>query len=211
MATRTAGLLVVFLVGAFYHYIAGLKQRLSEKLHEQEQPLQQASEQLSAAAAARDGHAAAVNQLKLLLDEKFYWMDLIQTIHGVFAKVEADSTQGPGFEQGIWIEDFQPIVPVSAASSTDKRRPGGVPPKTSVSINAGKLEKISISCRAVNLNRSKATANSDFAYKLEAQLKTNNVFVAKGTVLDSVEQVDEKPLTFMFKMTLQLAKPIKLN
>ncbi len=210
--------LVVVLVGGFYHHIAGLKKNLADKLSEQKEPLARASEDLEKALKERDKFANSVNQYRLLVEEKFYWTDLIQTLHGIFVKVEADSAQGPGFEQGIWIEKFEPIVPGGGATIRrpvgGKERVGLPPPagsSTTVAINAGKIEKIALKCRAVNLNRSSPNANSTFVYKLEAELKTNSVFVAKGTVFDSMDSVDDKALTFTFGVTLQLAKPIKLN
>ena len=39
----------------------------------------------------------------------------------------------------------------------------------------------------------------------------NAVFVAKGTKLGQLDAADDKDLTFTFGVTLQLAKPIKLN
>ncbi len=209
--------LVVFLVGAFYHYVSGLKKTLVDKLTEQKEPLAKASEDLSSAQVVRDGLTNSVNQYRTLMEEKFYWADLIQTLHGIFSKVEANSGQGPGFEQGIWIEEFKPLVPGVASKTvvrtggTKNVPPAGPTPSATAGVNAGKVDKIFLKCRAVNLNRSSPTANSTFAFKLAEELQTNTVFVAKGTILGDLDAVDEKDLTFTFKMTLQLAKPIKLN
>ena len=212
--------LVVFFVGAFYHHIAGLKKELADKLNDQKAPLDQASQELTEATLDRDNFTKAVNQYTLLEEEKFYWTDLILTLHRIFTKVEADSAQGPGFEQGIWIEEFKPLVPGGgmAGPVKDAKKDGarvGLPTKAgsspSAAVNAGKIDKVYMKIRAVNLNKSSPSANSAFAYKLEAELKTNAVFNAKGTTLGQLDDADEKPLTFTFGMTLQLAKPIKLN
>ena len=193
-----------------------MKKTLVDKLTEQKEPLAKASEDLSSAQVVREGLTNSVNQYRILMEEKFYWTDLIQTLHGIFSTVEANSGQGPGFEQGIWIEEFKPLVPGVAPRTVVRGTPRpGVPPASTpaatAGINAGKIDKIFLKCRAVNLNRSSPTANSTFAFKLEAELQTNAVFVAKGTKLGQLDAVDEKDLTFTFGMTLQLAKPIKLN
>lgn len=88
--------------------------------------------------------------------------------------------------------------------------PGGFGGAT-VSAGPREITFLNLNCRALNMLRYAAEANSVFVNNLASNfVAQTNLFLPEGTTLTNrVEQVDPTNYTFGFSLTLQLKKPIR--
>jgi len=56
------------------------------------------------------------------------------------------------------------------------------------------------------------TANTEFVFNVQNELKKCELFDEKGTMLvNQIQQVDNNAVSFTFDVTVQLKRPIRLN
>jgi type IV pilus assembly protein PilM len=95
--------------------------------------------------------------------------------------------------------------------------PAGTPGKPAAAAkpkNPNEISSLDVTFRAVSLaslsERAQADANMSMAYAVEAELRSSALFEPTNTALSSALGPREDPGTFIFKMNIQLKRPLKL-
>ena len=72
------------------------------------------------------------------------------------------------------------------------------------------ITAFSLQCRALNLKKVKADANSKLAFSFVDELKANTAFFdPNGTQPESAPDAADDALTFSFDVTVKLKRPLK--
>ncbi|MHB8522530.1 MAG: type IV pilus assembly protein PilM [Limisphaerales bacterium] len=105
--------LTVFSIGWFYDKVTNVKQEALGQIEEKVKPLQKKSTELKEAIRARDSTKADLDKLKVVMEDRFAWVDLLKELCDVMQATEARTSAQLRVKTGIWIERFQPTSPDS--------------------------------------------------------------------------------------------------
>jgi type IV pilus assembly protein PilM len=228
--------LVVAAIGYAFQRIADIKKEELGKLKMNVEPLMQKDGQVTEAKSALDRLKRDSDKTAELIQSRFYWNNLIAELRRVLIQAEAKTKeklakQSPNIEVGVWIENFNPLIPASMGEVSAPRPvamvanpdapegsiPGVSPtpgPQPRPAVAAGsenEINMITIVCRGVNLSKVVPSANIDLAYALQAEAKSSSFFVPEGTELVGETREDTATPTFVFNMNLKLKRPFKFN
>jgi hypothetical protein len=234
IASVFAIVLVVFAIGWFENSVADIKNQELEKIKAQVEPLRVKEGNLNAAIAGRDKLKKEADQMMGLVDDRFYWANLLIELRRIFIQTEANAKNTLKTDVGLWVETFTPELPAGgayapAASAENaysqvglppemaaRYGPGPVPMQTPVPVaqpgtpsTGNAISAIDFVCKGVNLERVSPSANKDLAYALESEIKKSKFF-AEGTTLGDIKIDPQSPLTFTFTLTVKLKRPFNL-
>ena len=208
---------VVMIVGAwgmFFQTVASSKRDSIKHLEEKIAPLASKESVLTSSAQALVAEYGQADAFKVLILDRFTWLDLVTGMQKVFADFEAtqsaELSTSAKVETGVWIEQMVTQDP-RAAAPAQPSGPIGVPMQVGAvpAAVAKPINYVFLKCRAVNLVKAVAAdANTKFTFAFEQALKTNALFEATNTKLDKVENPDEAATNYTFQVTLQLKRPI---
>jgi cell division protein FtsB len=238
--------LVVFVI-----YIA--EQRIGEVLRDRldkaKAPLAsltQQNQQLQKAVGDRDQLKKQADQMKDLADTRFSWIQVLTALRSVLMKAESaeqanlvtPDNGGVNTDAGIWVENFNPVLPNGSTFAAGEESGGGGGgmgrtgfgsrssryggrggygrPNPSMAItvptapaNVGEVADISLLCRGVNRNSLSPTANTDLAFLVKQGL-TNNPAFKEATLVGDLKVDEGNTNTFTFSLLVKLAHPFKL-
>jgi len=226
--------LIILAIGWLENSVAEIKKTELEKIKAQVDPLRVKDETLKKALAERDRLKKEADQMMGLVDARFYWAGVLTELRRVLIQTETNVKEKLNTEVGLWVETFNPEVPIGAqgvvasatpvgnnSQFTDPRyqlRYGGLarpqPAEAAATAAAApgaenEINTINIICRGINLEKISPTADKDLAYALEEEIKKSPVFT-DGTALGDMKVDPVSPLTFTFNLTLKLKRPFKL-
>ncbi len=229
-------ILILFACGWFYEKVADEKSAVLSKLESRLGPLQARDQQLKPALRDLAEAQYEAEALAGLLAERHYWASILNEMRSALMRVETKTKTEFGTDTGVWIERFVPVAPPGSLVGTDiaamEVNPLSVPapgapdaapvrsgrqpapvggPKLGTRGTTNEITTVDMLCRAVNLKKVKADANSKMAFALAEELKANTATIdANGTQAENLEDVDEAALTFTFKVTVKLKHALKL-
>jgi len=222
-------ILVVFTFGWFYSQVAERKQEALTKLKDKAQPLQSTEQSLNKRLVPEiKGLEMTLAQFTGWVEDRFYWANVLSQLRQILLIVESSQKEAFKAETGIWIEKLVALTPsapvfgptgfstelslqlASGASPGGKRarnpEPGGTKAPATNEVTG-----LTLTCRSVNMNSVRASANGEVAYALEAQIKgATNYFDPAGTSFSGAVAPDANDLTFSFEITVKLKRSLKL-
>ena len=223
-------ILVVFTFGWFYAQVAERKQEALTKLKDKAQPLQATEQALNKRLVPEiKGLEMTLVQFTGWVEDRFYWANVLSQLRQILLIVE--STQKDAFkaETGVWIEKLVALTPsgpvlggtgfnpeiarqLASGASPGGKRPRGAPePGAAKAPGTNEVTGLTLTCRSVNMNSVRASANGEVAYALEALIKgATNYFDAAGTSFSGAVAPDANDLTFSFEITVKLKRSLKL-
>jgi len=203
------------------------------------------SKRLDASLGERDTLKKQADQMKDLADKRFYWIGILTDLRQVMIQAEAaekanlrtPDNGGTNTDEGVWVEEFTPIMPDTFAAGAEgaatgprmpgmggrsrrgagpggsPRGPGGpgavTPPAgTQAAAPVGVNEVTGIKLLCKGINRS-GTANSDLAYYVRQYLTNSPSFTNATLGSDFKEAMDTN--TFTFEVTVDLRHHFKLS
>ncbi|HEU5396335.1 MAG TPA: hypothetical protein VFV81_04155, partial [Verrucomicrobiae bacterium] len=200
---------VALAVGFLYQQLAAAKEANITDLEPKLQQLQGQYDNFQRAYKRMQSAKAQADQIRNLMQDRFYWADVLEELRGVMIRSEHDvqkqmSEKRAGTEAGIWIETMtvgSPTLNPNAAAPPATSAGGAAPDPNST---------INLVCRSINLTSVDPSANSEIAYAVEKQLKSStNYFNPTATQLTGEITSDESSGTFTFGVTVTLANPLK--
>ena len=105
---------VVAGVGLLFDKLASAKSDALQSLHAEVEPLKSKSQAFETARANLQKAQKDVDQMVVLLNDRYYWVDVLTELRGIMTKVETGMKTKLRTDTGIWIEQF-----VSAEPRTD--------------------------------------------------------------------------------------------
>jgi type IV pilus assembly protein PilM len=225
MATIFSLVLVAFAVGYLYEKLAQAKNREIDDLQPKVSQMTEKSDRFKQAFSKFQATKNEATQITTWMEDRYYWGDVLTELRGALIRSEEDtrkklSAQKPGVEAGIWIEQLSTDASLSAASAGPAYAPqmGGRMPGMQVSTPATDTSGaqppdgsvITLVCRSVDLTSVDPSANSEIAYAVENQLKSEtNYFKPEGTALTGQITPDVNG-TFTFGVNVTLQNPLKM-
>ena len=237
IATAASLVLGLFAIGWFFDQrVLAVKNAQIKQVEDRLTPLKTEDEKLQKELSARNKIKDELDQLTTWSQERFFWADMLKDLRTSLMETERRLQSDIREPVGVWIEKFAPITPELDASlpSTDqtsdtpnrawmmdprmRERYGrfmnapaaapeaaaGPPPATN------EINTIKVTCRAVNLQKFQADANSKLALTFVDRVKTlTNYFNANEMVLGNIALPEPSAVTFTFDVTLKLKTPIK--
>ncbi len=201
---------VILIVGAwgmFFQTVASARRASALKLQPEIESLKGKEQELTAAATTLASEIGQANVYKDYVADRYSWADVINGLQKIFSDFEARQKADLKVDTGVWIEKF--VVPDPKTSGAPAAAvPFGMSQGDPAAAAAGRIDYLYITCRAFNLQKVAADANTKFTFAFEQELKTNALFEATNTKLDKVEAPDAAALDYTFQMTLQLKRPI---
>jgi type IV pilus assembly protein PilM len=206
------------------------------------------NQQYTAALGDRDAIKKQADEMKTLADTRFYWVQVLTDLRNVLLQTEANQKAalqtpengGTNTDVGIWVQEFNPILPNgspfgagaegggggggSRRPSRDRRggRSGGATQEQqqarartvpAVITGANEISEIQLLCRGVSRPE---PANTHLAFALQ-QCMTNyhavgatNRTFTDATFTDPLTPDYSNTNTFTFSLKVKLAKPFKL-
>jgi type IV pilus assembly protein PilM len=210
-------ILVVFAMGRFYHWASGKKAGLRAELQKQFGPMNKAAERINEASKDLDEVRWQAQVYEDVLKSRVYWSEILSNLQDIFIRIEASPPVPDGvstnerIQAGVWIERLTPYDPTAgAAAQGGARIPSQTDPNTGQPQAVGGIHFLNLDCRAINLKKHSASANTEFVLALQDRFKTNQMFLPDGTTLTNrIEDVDATNISFTFAVTLQLKRPIR--
>jgi len=126
IATLCSLVLVAFAIGWFTYTVSADKRAALEELNNKVAPLEKTAEELTAAQANVKQHKLELDQFTGLVQDKFYWVDLLGELRRIFLETERKFKQQKGMEAGVWIEKFnagKPPAGFEATTTEEEERP----------------------------------------------------------------------------------------
>jgi type IV pilus assembly protein PilM len=126
IATLCSLVLVAFAIGWFSYTVSADKRAALEGLNGKVAPLEKTSEELTAAQANDKKYKQDLDQLTALVQDKFYWVDLLGELRRIFLETERKFRQQKGMEAGVWIEKFnagKPPAGFEATTTEEEEKP----------------------------------------------------------------------------------------
>lgn len=215
IATVFSLVLVAFAVGFLYQQLAASKEKEIEKLQPKVDALNMRSTRFTAAYGKLNAAKTEADQIADWINDRFYWVDVLSQLRISLIESENDiekklSTEKPGVQAGVWIEQFVSLQNLAAPGQgpVASPQPGMSPDQTGQS--GGSTNVITVVCRAVNLSDVDPSANTVVAYAVENRLKNCPLCDPKGTALTGNITPDDSNGTFTFGVTITLLNPLKL-
>ncbi|MEP6662848.1 MAG: type IV pilus assembly protein PilM [Verrucomicrobiota bacterium] len=238
LASIFAVVLVVFAIGWFEGQVTALKENELEKIKARVEPLRVKEGNLKSVLAEHGRLKKEADQMMALVDDKFFWAGILNELRRILVETEQSSKEALATDVGLWVEVFQPEVPLegSSGASIPAIRSGRDPfgglteggrynvmpipmaarnpdaaPDAAAAVAPGatnELSTINLICKGINLERVSLNANKDMAYKLAEKINRSTVFAEKP-VLGDIKVDPANPLTFTFSLTLKLKRPFK--
>jgi hypothetical protein len=182
---------------------------MEEALEVEVQPLRNATNRLGAVKHRVDQYAG-------WLEARNYWGSLLGELRNVLLQVEEDGEKAFSTSTGIWIAEFDPIIPGKGTSKPPAKPPPHRtgPPAWSarnLELNAQpdpSIRQIRLRCKIVDLSRLGWKANSDFAYMFDRAISNSSWFLPNGTKLGNLQPAGDGH-TFRFEAILTLNRPIR--
>lgn len=218
-------MLVVFAIGWFYSKVVAIKENAVTQLEQQVIPLRDKKQELTTAKGTLDLLKKDADQLVGLVDDRFFWSDVLLELQKVLRRAEDKTREKVGVDVGIWVETFNPLVPASAgytvsveeeadpSASVDalfESRYGkgsSTQNRTQAEKGAGsQLDTIKLLCRGVSMGSFSPEASKELAFALKSQFETSPKF---GTVVMGDFRKEQDPLTFSLEYTVKLKRPLK--
>jgi type IV pilus assembly protein PilM len=201
------------------------------------------NQQLQKATGERDQLKKQADLFKDLAESRFSWINVLVALRSVLMQAESaekanlttPDNGGTNMDAGIWVENFNPVLPNGSAfgageesggsggggrrgggmsrggraNSRTGARPAPVLPTSPTGPVAGQIDDINLTCRGVNRNSVSPTANTELAFLVQQALTNNPTF--KQASLQGELKVDESNTnTFTFTLLVKLAHPFKL-
>jgi type IV pilus assembly protein PilM len=205
--------------------------------------LTEESKKLQTSLGERDQLQKQAEQMKGLADKRFYWIGILTDLRQVMMQSEAaekanlktPDNGGTNTDEGVWVEEFTPIMPDTFSSGAEGAAPGsrmggrsregrfgpgsrtrapGAPVtgqpqpagnQATTAPGVNEVTGIKLLCKGINRNMS---VNSDLAYYVRQYL-TNSPSFTNATLGDIKEAQDTN--TFTFEVTVDLRHHFKLS
>ncbi|MBI3881315.1 MAG: type IV pilus assembly protein PilM [Verrucomicrobia bacterium] len=231
--------LVVFAYGYFYDRLVDVKKIELDRFKAEIAPLKANDATLRKSQSALKKGKEQGDQYVTWIEDRTYWTELLAELRRACIQTElltanALRSRQPNAEAGVWIESMAvqttdlPPAPAGTNQPSAQPDPNAPPPAPAEGAEGGaaagrsriaggpagpvtnQIMFIKLSLRGVNQVKISPSANSDMAFKLEAELKNSPMFDPDRTSLSAqLETVDENALTFGFGVTLTLKRPIR--
>jgi type IV pilus assembly protein PilM len=202
IATIFSLVAVIFACGFLFQKLADVNKEEEDDVNAKIAPLQGKARQFNTAWAEREKSRKDAEQIAALLQDRYYWADVLTDLHGLMFQVENETSNNLHTAAGVWIETF--------TSDPDTGLAGTAPPPGPLrGSTPNVVDTIQITCRAVSLSSYSASANTDIAYATERMLKADPLFDKDGTQLQGSINVDDAGGTFTFGVNLKLKQPLK--
>lgn len=147
----------------------------------------------------------SAEQIILWMEDRYFWGDVLADTRAALIRSEGDvqkklSTEKPGVQAGIWIEQMTTMAGVGLPMANN-----GQPPQAPSATASQSANTISLTCRAVSLQNVDASANSGMAYAVQNELQAGKYFDPKTTTLMGNISSDGADGTFTFGVSVTLA------
>ena len=103
--------LVVAAIGLFYSQVFGEKQKVMNRLQTIAAPLQNLEGQLKPEESTLATQLSKVEAFEGLVQQRFYWTDLLQVIRGSLLEAESEAQKRFSLDAGLWLEALKPDSP----------------------------------------------------------------------------------------------------
>jgi len=213
--TVVALVCVAFAVGYLFQKLAESKENAISGLEPQVAEKEAKSEQFDRAYKKMLATSNEVNQVTTLMEQRYYWGDLLSEMKRVLVRSEEDikkklSALKPGVESGVWIEQLTmggvPAGPTGpGANPAPAANPGENDAIPAATLNPAST--ITLVCRAVDLSSVDSAANTDIAYTVLKAFQEDPRFDPKTTQLRGDIVPDAASRTFTFGITVGLQSP----
>jgi type IV pilus assembly protein PilM len=231
-------ILIVFAYTWFYDRVAQEKASALDQLKPKVQRLQGDDQKLRDAMNSMRAAQQQATQFTAATEDRLYWGKTLTELRNALIAVEDKKEKELSAKAGVWIEKLIPLAPpgfltvagesqaapvmadAPAPRPNPRPRPPNLPPRSTpppaaAAAAAGPVNEIStllLTCRSVNLNKLKADAHTIIAEGFAEELRSRtNFFNAEGTkVTGEINVGAETNLTFVFNVTVKLARPVRL-
>ena len=223
-------MLVVFAIGWFYSKVVAIKENAVTQLEQQVIPLRDKKQELTTAKGTLDLLKKDADQLVGLVDDRFFWSDVLLELQKVLRRAEDKTREKVGVDVGIWVETFNPLVPASAGYTVSVEEEAAADSSKSeadikfdkiygigasrqnrqaMSVAAGsRLDTINLVCRTVNLEGISSAANAELAYELKSQIEASPKF-GDGVVMGTMRKERGETMTLALNYQIKLKRPLK--
>jgi type IV pilus assembly protein PilM len=230
IASGISLMLVVFAIGWFYSKVVAIKENAVTEVESKVIPLRQKSQELTGAKGTLDVLKKDADQLVGLVDDRFFWSDVLVELQKVLRRAEDKTREKVGLDVGVWVESFNPLVPASAGYTVDVSEGEAIDSaqselerqfderygrgawrrsRQSTPTAAGsKLDTINLVCRVVNLENHSAEANAELAYELKSQFEASPKF-GEGVVMGATKREQGNGVTLALSYQIKLKRPLK--
>ena len=222
-------IVAVFAIGLFYSQMASIKDTKADVIIVESGPLDQSKKTIAQLKTQIDQAKKDIDSVVKVVDERFWWVGVLNELNTVLTEVEAKTKARVGGEAGVWLETFNPQVPggysVEEASAEEeiegmdeewKKRYGSqlkaLLTNKKDAVSGNDLATIQCVFRAVNLTRYGLTASDDLAFTLKESFLASPVFGEGVQIANELKYDGDKPdsaLTFTVNMVLKLKRPLK--
>jgi type IV pilus assembly protein PilM len=207
--------LVVAATGLMFSNLAEVKEKEYETLHSNVAPLKAKEESFRKEYGNLSKATNDLEQIRLWMEDRFFWADVLQELRQTLARVEDESRQKLGVDTGVWIEKLQSLPELSGVTETAGNQSStGMPGTSSGQSMPGaadgpqkEVSTVRLTCRAVDV--SQKDARQLIPFTLQAMLSTNRLF-GTNVVLSPKVEIDPASSTFTFEVGLSLKHSLKL-
>jgi type IV pilus assembly protein PilM len=215
IATVFSLVIVAFAVGFLLEKLSESKEDELDKLKPDVQQRQEKANQFKKVYANRDATLQEANHIATWMNDRYYWGDVLVELRRVLIRAENEtqkklSTQKPGVQAGIWIEQMSIMTPAAGGGSASTPNPEETQSATNAPGQTGQEVVITLVCRAMSLSSVDPSANSDIAYALQNELQASPYFDPKTTQLTGEIKADDASGTFTFGVLVALKNPLNL-
>ena len=222
-------IVAVFAIGLFYDRMAAIKDAKADAVLAESGPLDGSKKTMTQLKAQIDQAKKDIDSVVKVVDERFWWVGVLNELNLVLTDVEAKTKTRVGGDVGVWIESFNPQVPggysVEEGSAEDEiegmnkewqERYGqqlrDILKNKKETVSGNDLQTIQCVFRAVNLTRHGLNANTDLLFSLKDAFLASPVFGEGVQLANELQFESGKPegsLTFSVNMVLKLKRPLK--
>jgi len=232
VATVISLVLVTFTVGFLFQKLAVNKQKEVDRLQPEVATQQSKADRFTQAYKNLQKVRKDSDQITTWMQQRYYWGDFLAEMRRSLIRSEDVvkkklTTQKPGVEAGIWIEQMTAdagMGSVSAASPNPAMpMPGGYrnslmpmpvpeaaapPPPEQAGQTTVTTNTITMVCRAVSLTSVDSSANTSIAYAVENEIKNSPLVDPQATQLSPNISADDANGTFTFTVNVALRNPL---
>ncbi|MBI5387373.1 MAG: type IV pilus assembly protein PilM [Verrucomicrobia bacterium] len=140
-ATAACLILILFFFGWFFSKTASAKQKSLDELNALVTPMTQRDQDLKLALGRLKEAQASADQLNAWLGDRAYWANTLMELRRLLMAVEAEGKQEFATNTGMWIESFEPVIPVGGPSAAPRSARALRGPR-SMAPPAGRIEPI---------------------------------------------------------------------
>ena len=233
LATAACLILIVYAFGLFYSNLADAKREALGKLKEKVGPMSNRARDLKEDIGRVQLVKVSADQFDGWLGDRTYWANVLMELRHILLQMEADGKETFGVDTAMWVESFEPVIPVMPVTGPTKpvkkplggprSRPGPAgdpapavpavtPPVDLALTNApptNAITSVIMKCRLLDLKSVGADSNSKFAYMFEGALTNSPYFLPDGTKLSGNLDPAKDGLTYTFQVNLTLKRPLK--